>query len=237
MSRALAALAGCTLALCLPSTPAHAQTTACRVPDRLPAPRAVNPRPGEEKRGVPVAGYTLAMSWSPQYCADRGGGFADMQCSGTVGQFGFILHGLWPEGAGQRWPQYCRPAGLVPREVVRSTLCVMPSVQLMQHEWARHGTCVATRSEDYFAAARRAFQAVRVPDMRALARDPRLTGGKLIAAFTGSNPALRPEMLRVRTQGQWLDELWLCLDRALRPVACPAGKSGLRPGGSLRIRL
>lgn len=100
----------------------QAQAISCRIPQRLPSPQPESPG---VRRIVPVGGYTLALSWSPQYCRTRGGDTGNsFQCSGG---FGFVLHGLWPDGRGDMGPQYCRAAGLVPEPVVRETLCVTPS--------------------------------------------------------------------------------------------------------------
>ena len=149
---------------------ATAQVTQCQLPTDIPAPRPVAPPRDEPRRIVPVAGYTLALSWSPQFCARAFGRSSEFQCSRRAAPFGFILHGLWPEGAGRDWPQYCHPAQLVPRDVIRANLCAMPSVQMIQHEWARHGTCSSDSPQRYFSTARTLFERLRLPDMAMLAR-------------------------------------------------------------------
>lgn len=90
--------------------PVLAQAAYCTMPSQLPRPRLEYPSTGEPRRLLPAVGYTLALSWSPQYCATARGPDSAFQCGGRNGQFGFVLHGLWPEGAGRDWPQYCRPA-------------------------------------------------------------------------------------------------------------------------------
>ena len=154
------------LLLMLAPSAALAQSAQCRMPATLPRPKAEGPTAKEPKRVLPIGSYTLAISWTPQYCStarDRG----SLQCGGRNGKFGFTLHGLWPDGVGKEWPQYCRPADLVPRDVVRDNLCATPSVQLIQHEWAKHGTCMTTKPELYFNLSR-AF------DEASGTRDPRI---------------------------------------------------------------
>lgn len=85
------------LALLLPF-PALAQAYQCRMPARISMPPA--PEPGQTVR-MPIARYTLAASWSPDHCKMRGD-TDPLQCSGKAGRFGFVLHGLWPEGAAGR---------------------------------------------------------------------------------------------------------------------------------------
>jgi len=95
-----------TLAFALTATPALGQAYQCRVPSEpLAVPRIA---PDGPARRVPVTGYTLALSWSPEHCRGREKQPGDaMQCSGRNGRFGLVLHGLWPEGGNGRWPQWC----------------------------------------------------------------------------------------------------------------------------------
>lgn len=204
----------------------------CRIPPVLPRPRMAVPEREGGVRRVPVGGYTLALSWSPQHCA---GGRREAQCDARVGRFGFILHGLWPDGHGRAWPQYCAPAAPLPAAVLRANFCATPSVDLMQHEWAKHGTCMAARPDVYFDRARALYQAIRMPDMRPLAQGA--TAGAVARAFVAANPRLRVEMIRVLAERGALSEVHVCLDTAFRPARCPAGKMGLPAGKPLRVRL
>jgi len=209
----------------------------CRIPAVLPTPRVVRAPGPSAVRRMPIGGYTLALSWSPQYCAGRKGR-ADSQCDGRAGRFGFILHGLWPEGrSGRNWPQYCAPAALLPRPVLAAQFCTTPSVQLMQHEWAKHGTCMTRRPEEYFARGRALYQRLRLPDMEKVAAEKALTAGSVARAFVAGNPGLDTDMLRVRAERGYLSEVWLCLDSAFRPARCPAGKGGAVSSAPIRIRL
>ncbi|HWV13711.1 MAG TPA: ribonuclease T [Sphingobium sp.] len=217
--------------------PALAQAAYCSVPNQPPRPRPELPPTGELRRLLPAAGYTLALSWSPQYCATARGADSAFQCGGRNGQFGFVLHGLWPEGAGRDWPQYCRPAQILPRAVIRQNLCTTPSVQLLQHEWAKHGTCMTTRPELYFNLGRAFHEAIRYPSMTVLARRQTLTVGQLAAEFARLNEGLKPGMIRIKTaRGGWLSEVRLCMDRAMDYARCPGSQRGASDGTRLRIR-
>ena len=115
------------LALALGLTPAAAlaQAYQCSIPQGpVSVPEAQRDGPVRE---MPVAGYTLALSWSPEYCRLRAGDAADSrQCSGQGGRFGFILHGLWPEGEGGSWPQWCPTQQRPTASDIRQTLCITP---------------------------------------------------------------------------------------------------------------
>ncbi len=215
---------------------ALAQTNQCRLPARLDVPDIRQPDK-EPSRTVPVAGYTLALSWSPQFCRSHPD---DGQCDPANGRFGFILHGLWPEGAGSNYPQWCvaSPAP-IPDAVARMQFCTQPSTKLMAHEWAKHGTCATRDPADYFAASRKLFASVRFPDMVALSRRPIDVGGfkRLMSA---ANPRLMPSAITVSTDrnGDWLREVRICLTRAMRPEPCPRGRGrggGAPDGAPLRI--
>jgi ribonuclease T2 len=205
---------------------AVAQAQSCRIPERLqPAPAA---QPGNERpRVTPVQGYTLALSWSPQYCRNRPD---DGQCDAANGNFGFILHGLWPEGAGSNYPQWCAATQPLAEKIVREQFCTQPSPRLMAHEWAKHGTCATSNPADYFAASRKLFAGVRFPDMDALSRRPVDVGGfkRLISA---ANPRIMPSAITVSTdrRGDWLREVRICLNKAMLPEPCPRGRSGGAP--------
>lgn len=205
--------------------PVAAQALSCRVPDRVPIPWNEAPRRGEAARTIPIGGYLLALSWSPEHCATSRKGARDaMQCGGRDGRFGFVLHGLWPQGQGRDWPQWCRPARLVPRPVLREHLCMTPSVQLMQHAWAKHGTCMAADPARYFKAASILYRAVRFPDMSSGAIG---NAGDLRRAFAAANRGLPADAVAVhRGRGGTLREVRLCLDRRMRPERCPPHARG-----------
>ncbi|MBU0556292.1 MAG: ribonuclease T [Alphaproteobacteria bacterium] len=236
MRLALAALA------LLAAAPAQAQLTTCTLPESLTVPRTSAPSDRQPRRIVPIGNYTLALSWSPEHCAGRQRQDS-FQCEGRGNRFGFILHGLWPNGRGALWPQYCRPAQTLSPAILRQNLCATPSVDLLQHEWAKHGTCMSRTPGAYFDRARALYGAVRFPDMAALAAREDLTRSAFIRAFLAANrrgtTELTEQGLRVQLSREgWLEEVRLCLGRDLRFAACArnAGPAGA-PGEKMRIRM
>lgn len=227
---------GAAFALAIALTPAvaTAQAKMCAAPGTIPAPRPDLPSFDQPSRVLPIGSYTLALTWSPQFC--RNGGFspaARFQCAGG-NRFGFTLHGLWPDGFGKDWPQYCTATDIVPPAVIRGMMCTTPSAQLIQHEWAKHGTCMGTTPAAYFARSSGLFAKIRYPDMDALSRRP-LTVGQFAAAFAAVNPGIPANAVRVTAKGGWLDELWLCLDTRFVYERCKPNTGGLPANARLKI--
>lgn len=216
--------------------PAMAQAGQCSLPQVIARPRVEGPTKEQPKRVLPIASYTLAISWTPQYCAgSRGGARDNFQC-GSDNDFGFTLHGLWPDGPGKDWPQYCRAAPVLPRKIIRDQLCATPSPQLIQHEWVKHGTCMQTTPARYFALSRKLYNAVRYPDMEALAARPTLSARQFAEAFAAANRGLRADMIRLNvSRSGALSEVWLCMDKALRYTRCPVHQGGVNDGTRITI--
>jgi ribonuclease T2 len=169
--------------------------------------------------------YALVLSWSPTHCIAAEGDRDEMQCERRDGQrYGFVVHGLWPQFE-QGYPERCRTTfrPFVPETVVASMLDIMPSRNLVIHEYKMHGTCSGLRPEPYFALARRAFAAIHIPDryqnpFESLYVSPRELEVDLLRA----NPQLRPEMLAVSCggPGNRLIDVRICLTKNGGPRPC-----------------
>lgn len=221
--------------LAIAATSANAQSYQCSPSSGLSAPAERKPA-SEPRRVKPVTGYTLALSWSPEFCRTRKDSRRDKtQCSGDDGSFAFILHGLWPETRGPAYPQWCAATKALPPAVVKRNFCMMPTTRLMAHEWAKHGTCMTKRPETYFRVSRIMFDAVRFPNMDRLSRKP-LTAGQFRNAFAAANDGVTPEMLRLKVnQRGWLQEVKLCLGKNFRPTRCPAYLRAVRADAEVKI--
>ena len=80
---------------------AQAQAYSCSVPAGVPRPHPDLPDATQPRRVLPTGGYTLAISWAPQFCHFRASDpSAAFECGGG-NRFGFTLHGLWPDGTGK----------------------------------------------------------------------------------------------------------------------------------------
>lgn len=180
-------------------------------------------------RTVPVTGYTLALSWSPEFCKGRETRAADhTQCSGSNGRFGFVVHGLWPEGPVRgNWPQYCPTSGALTPAELRRNLCMMPSPRLVAHQWAKHGSCMVRRPETYFKVTRILWDSLYFPDMDGLSRKKGLTTGDIRRALAGANDGIEPQHIGIDLDNKgWLEEIRLCYAKNFRPTPCDRGRFG-----------
>jgi ribonuclease T2 len=219
--RWLAALA----VVALPGT-AMAQAYQCQVPQ---GPVSLPPlERGEPVRQTAITGYTLALSWSPEFCRFR----ADApqharQCSGRSGRFAFVVHGLWPEGRGDQFPQWCPTTRQPSQSEVRASMCMTPDAALIAHEWARHGACMTPSPDAYLQVTRILWNSLRWPDFDRLSRRRDLTAGQIRQAFAEANPYWEAEDIGIVLSNRgWLRELRLCYGADFMPTACDAPRFG-----------
>ncbi|PKP93864.1 MAG: ribonuclease T [Alphaproteobacteria bacterium HGW-Alphaproteobacteria-14] len=213
--------------------PAHAQAYQCRAPQVSTVPRIA---PDGPRRVMPITGYTLALSWSPEFCKPRKGdrGHA-VQCSGTKGSFGLVVHGLWPE-SGQRSPQWCTAGAALTPAQVRSAMCMMPSSRLVARQWAKHGSCMVTRPANYLKVTQILWDSLRIPDYDRISREDSLTAGRIRAAFADANPGIPESAIGVKLNERgWLEEVRLCYAKTFRPVRCPTARWGAKDGAAAKI--
>ena len=185
-------------------------------------------------RRLPTTGYTLALSWTPEYCHARRGA---AECR-LPSAHGFTLHGLWPDGADPKvWPQYCRTTQPLTPAQIRAGQAATPSARLLQHEWDKHGTCMTADPSAYFAEEQRLYRGIRAPDMRALSARRGLTARQVQQSFAAANPGMTADMVRLNLNRRgWLEEVWVCLGRDKRPQRCPAGSGGPASGDAVRVQ-
>jgi ribonuclease T2 len=215
MINRFAGVAAALLVLLLPFAEASAQYSN----------RGQNERGGRAEPGV-FDYYVLTLSWSPTYCAEQGNTRNDPQCRPRSERpYAFVLHGLWPQHE-RGWPQDCRSPdrGFVPRPVARRMLDIMPSEQLVFHEYRKHGTCTGLGVDGYFDLARRFYDQVKIPRRYVTLREDRLFVGRdeLVREFVEINPGLKPDMIAVACggSGNRLKEVRVCFDKGGRFRAC-----------------
>ncbi len=102
--------------------------------------------------------YQLALSSASTFCAEHPRNRGSAECQGN---YGLVLHGMWPTNADGTWPQAC--GDKVANDDLVSMLDqsvtgwrdVAPEYAdcMAAHEWYCHGTCSGLSQVDYFSAA------------------------------------------------------------------------------------
>lgn len=213
--------------------PALAQAYQCTLP------RTVLPvapvKPDGPARRTPIGGYTLAASWSPDYCKTRGD-TRSMQCNSAHGRFGFVLHGLWPEAARGPSPQWCATQPVPSPQLLKDHLCMTPSPGLLAREWAKHGSCMVASPTKYFRVSAILWRSIRWPDADRLSRRQSLTAGDLREEFVAANRGWPREAVGIESgRSGWLRELRLCYRRDFRPGRCSPRQYGPADAAPLKI--
>ena len=199
-----------------PAEVAQGPAPACALPAVI-APAPVYTPPADEiVADEPTAHYMLALTWAPEECrAQAGDPDYVTQCRDNA--FGFVVHGLWPNGAERRHPRYCGPAPKISPATVRRHSCMTPAPTMLQHEWAAHGTCGWETPEAYFAQAADLWDDIRQPALTSAT----MTAGAVRDAFVAANPWMKRQGIYIKTvQDDRLMDVRICYDLQYRPMAC-----------------
>jgi len=173
--------------------------------------------------------YVLALSWNATWCALEGDGRGAGQCDPRH-DFGFVLHGLWPQGE-RGWPSFCRTEARDPsRAETRAMADIMGSGGLAWHQWKKHGRCSGLAPEAYFKLTRDAWGMIRRPEvLRKLDKQVRIAPDVVEQAFLEANPGLKPNQIAVTCKDGFVQEVRICLTKGLVPRACvPKVERGCR---------
>ena len=164
--------------------------------------------------------YVLALSWSPNWCAIEGDARRSPQCDPSE-DFGWVLHGLWPQYH-RGWPANCRTPHAQPSRAMTNAMAdIMGTSGLAWHQWNKHGTCSGLSAADYYALSRRAYEMVNRPAVfRKLDKPVRLPAAVVEEAFLKANPGWKPDMLTITCKDGRIQEARLCLSKDLEPVPC-----------------
>ena len=166
--------------------------------------------------------YVLSLSWSPNWCTREGDARGADQCDARH-DFGWILHGLWPQ-YDRGWPSFCPTRHRNPsRSDTRAMVDIMGSSGLAWHQWQKHGRCSGLSSDAYFALSREAYATVTRPDaFRRLQQPIRLPASVVEEAFLAANPDLSANQITITCKDGGIQEARICLTRDLEFRDCGA---------------
>ena len=100
---------------------------------------------------------------------------------------------------------------------------IMGSSGLAWHQWRKHGVCSGLEADAYYDLSRLAYDSVTRPDLlRRIDREVRLPAAVIEEAFLEVNPQLDADMVTVTCRANRIQEVRICLTRALEPRSCGA---------------
>lgn len=166
--------------------------------------------------------YVMALSWSPTWCALEGDRRGSPQCDAEA-DFGWVLHGLWPQYE-DGWPSYCPTNARNPsRADTRDEADLFGSSGNAWHQWNKHGRCSGLQADDYYTLAREAYGRVTRPELLRKLEDPVRVPAKVIEqAFLEDNPQLTADQITITCKSGRIQEARICLTRDLEPRRCGA---------------
>jgi ribonuclease T2 len=180
------------------------------------------PAAAEGERAGDFDYFVAALSWSAAWCKTEGDARGEPQCRPGQG-ITFVLHGLWPQFE-DGWPSYCRTPHRDPtRAETAAAADLFGGAGAAFYQWKKHGRCAGLAPADYYALARKARAAIRVPPVLAEAKRRFTLPASLIeGAFLEVNPALAADGVTVTCKGELIAEVRVCLTRDLQPRRCGA---------------
>lgn len=162
--------------------------------------------------------YVLALSWSPNWCKLEGDARQSEQCEED---FGWVLHGLWPQYE-QGWPAYCPTTARAPsRQMTRAQSDIFGAGGAAWYQWKKHGVCSGLEAPAYYDLARDAFGRVNRPDvLRKIDRTFAIPARVIEDAFLQANPDWDPDMVTITCKSGHIQEARICLTKDLDPRPC-----------------
>jgi ribonuclease T2 len=157
--------------------------------------------------------YLMNLSWSPEFCSIQG---TSPECAAHPG---FILHGLWTQNNDGTYPVFCseQPA---PADLAQN-LDITPDLALLEHEWAKHGTCSGVGSQRFFAMEHQAVRSLKIPPPFAhLDHEISLTPAAILDLFAQANPDFPSGSILLSCGRNHLTAIEACFSKDLHPIAC-----------------
>ncbi|MEO0904865.1 MAG: ribonuclease T2 [Pseudomonadota bacterium] len=164
--------------------------------------------------------YVMSLSWSANWCALEGDARNSPQCD-PAAEFGWILHGLWPQYE-RGYPTNCVSAARPPsRSDTAEMADIMGTSGLAWHQWRKHGVCTGLSSDDYYALSREAYGRVTRPEVfRTLEKEVTLPASLIEEAFLRDNPDLAADQITITCKSGYIQEARICMTRDLEFRDC-----------------
>jgi ribonuclease T2 len=102
-------------------------------------------------------------------------------------------------------------------------LDIMPSPRLVEHEWAKHGTCTGLSAQAYFDLTRKLRASIATPPAFAATNKTLLVSAADVRGhFLAANRTLRSNGIAISCRSDRLQDVRICLAKDGSPRACGA---------------
>lgn len=156
--------------------------------------------------------YILSLTWNPSFCLQENKNTFS-QCSQNLG---FVIHGLWPQ-YNKGYPSYCNPRSVKPKRKYLIEQNIFHDRSLALYQWQKHGSCTGLSVEDYFNDTATAYHKIRIPSfLNQKHPKPLSTVKEIKDNFIQVNPKLSQSMITIQCNGQFLQEIRICMDKNLQ---------------------
>jgi ribonuclease T2 len=157
--------------------------------------------------------YLLDMPWGPTFCS-----IADVsaQCKPHRG---FVVHGLWPQNDDGSYPVFCsnESGPMNPG----TNLDITPDLKLLEHEWAKHGTCSDVGAKRFFGMEHEAFYLLHTPvEFGHVDRAIRMSPTQILDLFYEANPRLPRGSVIVSCRDDQFTAVEACFSKSVKPIRC-----------------
>ncbi|HEX4154333.1 MAG TPA: ribonuclease T [Acidobacteriaceae bacterium] len=158
--------------------------------------------------------YLLNMPWGPVFCSS----ISDVspQCRP---QHSFVVHGLWAQNNDGSYPVSCssHPGPAHPE----LNLDITPDLQLLRHEWAKHGTCSNVGPDRFFRMEHEAFASIKIPAAFHHVDDElSMSPAQILGLFYRANPQLPRGSLVVSCKRNEFTAVEGCFTKGLSTMRC-----------------
>ncbi|WIA09049.1 hypothetical protein OEZ85_008463 [Tetradesmus obliquus] len=185
----------------------------------------------EDNSKVDFDYFYLVRQWPATFCNDH---FCTHR---PPKKYAFTVHGLWPQRRDGTWPQFCDSSSELDMDEIEDLLPELEKVwpswssddeTFWNHEWTRHGTCaegVVGQQHAFFKAVlslhnklniQEAFEARGIVPSNYARYHVQALHHALDDAY-GVMPHITCD-----DKGE-LAEVWMCIDKKLRPIDCVEG--------------
>jgi ribonuclease T2 len=176
-----------------------------------------------QKIDLPTDYFMLSLSYAPNFCKTKGNDQKNVFECKSGNNFNWVTHGLWAEAnhptqctsnpSMLQHPRYCLGDDypVISADEVSKNLCAQPGFDLVEMEWAKHGTCSSLTGEAYLQKTRELYAQLELPKQD-------MQPPQIYKWLRKNNPALRHINMAFDNKAH---ELRICFDKQFAYIDCP----------------